>query len=144
MEIRSINQNQTSFKASLNLIADKRCLPKGATKRLTKLAQTIGINTDTIIIGVSTRGTNKTIVRENLLGCRWKEQVAGSLDTCISTMATSPSKKLHIPFVEKIIPGTKYPGAIPKYFNSKEIKMNNYKEIYRYMLDIKDRFKLTV
>ena len=144
MEIRSINQNQTSFKASLNLIADKRCLPKGATKRLTKLAQTIGINTDTIIIGVSTRGTNKTIVRENLLGCRYKDQVAGSLDTYIATTATSPSKKLHIPFVEKIIPGTKYPNAIAKYFNSKEIKMNNYKEIYRYMLDIKDRFKLTV
>ena len=144
MKVNTINQNETSFKASLNLIADKRCLPKGATKRLTKLAQTIGINTDTITIGVSTQGTNKTIVRENLLGCRWKDQVAGSLDTYIATTATSPSKKLHIPFVEKIIPGTKYPGAIPKYFNSKEIKMNNYKEIYRYMLDLRDKFKPTV
>ena len=144
MEIRSINQNQTSFKASLNLIADKRCLPKGATKRLTKLAQTIGIDTDTITIGVSPTGKLKTIVLENLLGCRYKDHVAGNIDTYIATMATSPSKKLHIPFVEKIIPGTKYPNAIAKYFNSKEIKMNNYKEIYRYMLDLKDKFKPTV
>ncbi|MBR2430127.1 hypothetical protein IKB17_01525 [bacterium] len=144
MDVNRISQNQTSFRAKLDLIADKRCLPKGATKRLTKLAQTIGINTDTITIGVSTRGTNKTIVRENLLGCRYKDQVAGSLDTYIATMATSPSKKLHIPFVEKIIPGTKYPNAIAKYFNSKEIKMNNYKEIYRYMLDLRDKFKPTV
>ena len=83
-------------------------------------------------------------MRENLLGCRYKDQVAGSLDTYIATTATSPSKKLHIPIVEKIIPGTKYPNAIAKYFNSKEIKMNNYKEIYRYMLDLRDKFKLTV
>ena len=144
MEISSIDQNQTNFKASLNLIANKRCLPKGATKRLTKLAQTIGINTDTITIGVLTKGTNKTIVRKNLWGCRWKDQTTGSLDTCIRTMAISPSKKLFIPHVEKIIPGTKYPNAMAKYFNSKEIKMNNYKEIYRYMLDLKDKFKSTV
>lgn len=144
MDVNRISQNQTSFRAKLYLIADKRCLPKGATKRLTKLAQTIGINTDTITIGVSTRGTNKTIVRENLLGCRYKDKVAGSLDTYIATTATSPSKRLLIPLVEKIIPGTKYPNAIAKYFNSKEIKMNNYKEIYRYMLDLRNKFKPTV
>lgn len=144
MDVNRISQNQTSFRAKLDLVADKRCLPKGATKRLTKLAQTIGIDTDTITIGVFTKGTAKTIVRENFFGCRWKDQTTGSLDTYIATTATSPSKKLHIPFVEKIIPGTKYPYAMGKYFNSKEIKMNNYKEIYRYMLDLRDKFKLTV
>ena len=144
MEIKAINQNETSFKATLNLIANKKCLPKGATERLTKLAQTIGTSADTITIGIYTKGTDKTIVCENLLGCRYKDRVAGSIDTYIATMATSPSKKLHIPFVEKIIPGAKYPNAIPKYFNSKEIKINNYKEIYRYMLDLRDKFKPTV
>jgi len=144
MQVNSINQSETNFKASINLVADKRCLPKGATERLTKLAQTIGIDTDTITIGVYTKGTDKTVVCTNLLGCRWKDKAVGSLDTYIATMATSPSKKLHIPFVEKIIPGTKYPNAIAKYFNSKEIKMNNYKEVYRYMLDLKDKFKPTV
>ena len=144
MEVKAINQNETSFKATLNLIANKKCLPKGATERLTKLAQTIGTSADTITIGVFPTGKLKTIVLENLLGCRYKDHVAGNIDTYIATMATSPSKKLHIPFVEKIIPGAKYPDAIPKYFNSKEIKINNYKEIYRYMLDLRDKFKPTV
>ena len=52
MDVKSINPNPTSFKALLNLIGDKSCLPKGATKRLQKLVQPIGTNTDIITIGV--------------------------------------------------------------------------------------------
>ena len=148
MKISSINNNyqnnNTNFGAKLELISNKHCLPKGATKRLHKLAETIGTEADTIIIGALYKGSDKTIVRKNFFGCRWKEQVAGSLDTVINTTATFFSKKLHVPLEEKIIPGTKYPNAIPKYINSKEIKMNNYKEIYRYMLDLRDKVKSTV
>ena len=70
MQVNSINQSETNFKASLDLIANKKCLPKGATKRLHKFAQTIGTDADTITIGIYTKGTDKTIVRQNLLGCR--------------------------------------------------------------------------
>lgn len=143
MNIQAINNGMT-FEARLDLVADKRCLPKGATKRLHKLAQTIGTKADTITIGVFTRGTDKTVVRENLLGCRYKDRVAGSIDTYIATTATCPDKELFIPFVEKTITGTKYPNAISKYFNSKEIKMNNYKTVYKYMLDLRDKFNPTV
>ena len=125
MDVKSINPNPTSFKALLNLIGDKSCLPKGATKRLQKLVQPIGTNTDIITIGVYKRGTNETRVY-------------------IGTPPKRSRKSLFIPFVEKIIQGKIYPNAISKYFNSKEIRMNNYKEIYRYMLDLKDKFKSTV
>ena len=148
MKISSINNNyqnnNTNFGAKLELISNKHCLPKGATERLHKLAETIGTEADTIFIGAFYKGSDKTIVRNGFFGCRWKDLVAGSLDTLIRTTATSFSKKLHVPLEEKIIPGTKYPDAIPKYFNSKEIKINNYKEIYRYMLDLRDKFKPTV
>ena len=144
MEVNSINKNPTSFKASLNLIADKRCLPKGAPKRLQKLAQRIGTNADTITIGVTPEIKDKIVVRYGLFGARSLDRVIGNFDTCIATTATCPSIGFYTPFVNKIIPGTKYPNAVNKYCSSKEIRMNNYKEIYRYLLDLKDKFKLTV
>ncbi len=144
MKINPISQNQTSFRAKLDLVADKRCLPKGAIKRLDKLAQKIGTSADTIVIGIYPEITDKTIVRQGLFGCRHKDSVIGSFDTSIFTSATCPSKGLYIPLVNKIISGTKYPNAVRKYCSSKEIRMNNYKEIYRYLLDLKDKFKLTV
>ena len=148
MKVSSINNNyqntNTNFGAKLELISNKGCLPKGASKRLHKLAETIGTEADTIIIGVLLKGTDKTIVRQGLFGCRYKDRVAGSLDTAINTTATFFNKKLHVPLEEKIIPGTKYPNAINKYLNSKEIKINNYKAVYRYMLDLKDKIKFSV
>ena len=144
MDVNRISQNQTSFKANLHLIADKRCLPKGAIKRLDKLAQKIGTNADTINIGIYPEITDKTIVRQGLFGSRHKDSVIGSFDTSIATVATCPSIGFYTPFVKKIIPGTKYPEAVRKYCSSKEIRMNNYKEIYRYLLDLKDKFNLTV
>ena len=145
MDVNRISQNQTSFRANLNIIADKRCLPEGAIKRLDKLAQKIGTNADTITIGVYPEITDKTIVRQGLFGTRYKDSVIGSFDTCISTLATCPSIGFYTPLVNnKIIPGTKYPNAVHKYCSSKEIRMNNYKEIYRYLLDLKDKFKLNV
>ena len=144
MDVSRISQNQTSFRAKLNLVADKRCLPEGAIKRLDKLAQKIGTNADTIVIGIYPEITDKTIVRQGLFGTRHKDSVIGSFDTSISTSATCPSIGFYTPFVNKIISGTKYPNAVRKYCSSKEIRMNNYKEIYRYLLDLKDKFKLTV
>ena len=148
MKISSINNNyqnnNTNFGAKLELISNKGCLPKGATKRLHKFAETIGTEADTIIVGVLYNGTDKTVVRRGLFGCRFKERVAGSLDTVIKTTATFYNKNLHVPLEEKIIPGTKYPNAINKYLNSKEIKMNNYKAVYRYLLDLKDKIKPSV
>ena len=42
MDVNRISQNQTSFRAKLNIIADKRCLPEGAIKRLDKIKKKIG------------------------------------------------------------------------------------------------------
>ena len=141
---KSFNHNNPAFKAKFELVANGLCLPDATAKHLHKFAKTIGTEADKIFVGMHPKCTSRTALYQDVFGRRFNRRTIESVDTSFSISVSSPTKNFFQPLIEKIIPGTKYPEAIYKYSEASEIRLNNYKIIYKTMMDLRDKLKVTL
>lgn len=146
MKVQPINnnlkQNNPNFEARFSLIYDKRFLPKGAPEHLTKLAKSIGNASDTIVIG---SGTKQVCTNGCPITPGHNMKISDRIDHVIhSYYLSEPNKKTNTAEIAVETGDKTLHGLWNTLLHDNSLKLQNYKKIYKHMLDLKDKFKPSV